>query len=380
MVKEKGITIQDFACLARCNFAEADLVYAQDGELEAFRAAVRRATSADVEEAGVLVVSYDRSVLLQTGTGHFSPVAAYDPESDMALVMDVARFKYPPQWLPVATLFDAMRSEDPTTSMPRGWLVLRNRQEQGLIFASQRSSHTLWPLLAKWWKTFQASVHSVVQAPPEKAASPAPYAARNRSFVSDGNPLFPRSKSAPGELASRSTGHTSRTNGEGSSCCQLQATVEKLLSTFPHSLIRNLLRTYSNEHNARVLRSVEEDLVRLLGEIEHTNAFRYVADHMQTRQMNMEGSEDGRVDSRHLYTLVLLAALQVEPVVQHWEGTAGCDLAPMLMDVREGPELLRKEVRVVRETLDAVAWQFDGSADLDHALASVDGVEETPWV
>lgn len=41
----------------------------------------------------VLVVSYSRQAMRQTGDGHFSPVGGYDAASNMVLVLDVARFK-----------------------------------------------------------------------------------------------------------------------------------------------------------------------------------------------------------------------------------------------------------------------------------------------
>lgn len=40
-----------------------------------------------------MALGYSRRTLGQTGDGHFSPVAAYAAESDMTLVLDVARFK-----------------------------------------------------------------------------------------------------------------------------------------------------------------------------------------------------------------------------------------------------------------------------------------------
>jgi hypothetical protein len=36
----------------------------------------------------VLIASYNRKALKQTGSGHFSPIAAYDQESDSVLIMD----------------------------------------------------------------------------------------------------------------------------------------------------------------------------------------------------------------------------------------------------------------------------------------------------
>jgi glutathione gamma-glutamylcysteinyltransferase len=39
----------------------------------------------------VLIASYSRRILKQTGSGHFSPIAAYDQESDSVLIMDTVR-------------------------------------------------------------------------------------------------------------------------------------------------------------------------------------------------------------------------------------------------------------------------------------------------
>ena len=54
------------------------------------------------------------------GTGHFSPVVAFEPESDSALVLDVARYKYPPVWMPVETLFDGINTTDASARDTRG--------------------------------------------------------------------------------------------------------------------------------------------------------------------------------------------------------------------------------------------------------------------
>ena len=43
----------------------------------------------------VLIASYTRRVLNQTGSGHFSPIAAYDQESDSVLIMDTVRTGWP---------------------------------------------------------------------------------------------------------------------------------------------------------------------------------------------------------------------------------------------------------------------------------------------
>ena len=74
-----------------------------------------------------LAIAYSRRVLGQTGDGHFSPVAAYHRGKRMALVLDVARFKYPSYWLHVDRLYAAMMGVDMATCRPRGYVHLTKR-------------------------------------------------------------------------------------------------------------------------------------------------------------------------------------------------------------------------------------------------------------
>jgi glutathione gamma-glutamylcysteinyltransferase len=121
-VRAQGVTLDELACLARCNGAEAELHRAETGNVDALRAAIASAATGD---GTVVVAGYERSRLGQTGAGHFSPVGGLHAERDLALILDVARFKYPPHWAPVARLHDAMLSVDPATGRRRGWVVLR---------------------------------------------------------------------------------------------------------------------------------------------------------------------------------------------------------------------------------------------------------------
>jgi Phytochelatin synthase len=58
---------------------------------------------------------------VQTGTGHFSPIGGYHAGKDMALLLDVARFKYPPHWVPLCLLWEAINTVDNSTGLPRGY-------------------------------------------------------------------------------------------------------------------------------------------------------------------------------------------------------------------------------------------------------------------
>lgn len=122
-VRADGIDLETLACLARCNRAEAVVVRPGDDD-GALRAAVLEASGGP---GTVLIAAYDRSVLGQTGSGHFSPIGGYHRGRDLVLVLDVARFKYPPHWVALPRLAAAMRTTDPASGHPRGWARLRRR-------------------------------------------------------------------------------------------------------------------------------------------------------------------------------------------------------------------------------------------------------------
>ena len=63
----------------------------------------------------VIVATYSRKVFKQTGDGHFSPIGGYHPGRDLVLILDTARFKYPPHWVPLTSLWEAMQAVDKDT-------------------------------------------------------------------------------------------------------------------------------------------------------------------------------------------------------------------------------------------------------------------------
>ncbi|VDM64628.1 unnamed protein product [Angiostrongylus costaricensis] len=134
-----------FACLATCNRLLCEVRFGEEGEdfLSALRRDIRVAVSGDKE---VIVASYDRSQLQQTGTGHFSPLAAFHAASDRVLIMDVARFKYPPHWVQLDHLQKAMCSIDVSTKRTRGTCIWRVSIVMQLLEYSGRRNACLRPL------------------------------------------------------------------------------------------------------------------------------------------------------------------------------------------------------------------------------------------
>ena len=130
-VRRNGMDFNEFESLARChgiriraqrndakNHSEAC-----NHNLSQFRSYVAAISSSDKSES-FIVANFSRKVLGQTGDGHFSPIGGYHKDRDLVLIMDVARFKYPPFWVPLEMLWASMAVDDETTKSPRGYFIL----------------------------------------------------------------------------------------------------------------------------------------------------------------------------------------------------------------------------------------------------------------
>lgn len=70
-------------------------------------------SSSDSNSGGSrILVNYHRAEMGQRGGGHWSPLVAYNAEKDSFLVMDVAKYKYPPVWIPTESLYNSMNTLD----------------------------------------------------------------------------------------------------------------------------------------------------------------------------------------------------------------------------------------------------------------------------
>lgn len=155
-VKARGLDLEELGCLARCNGAEVELSHADHADVTSFRGAVRAAAAGEL----VLVAAYDRAALEQTGAGHFSPIGGYHAASDRVLVLDVARFKYPPHWVETDMLFRAMQPADPTTGRARGWMALRRRSAGIALGFSVACERDGWVGLAERMATLRGELRA----------------------------------------------------------------------------------------------------------------------------------------------------------------------------------------------------------------------------
>ncbi|KAL5561957.1 hypothetical protein UlMin_031704 [Ulmus minor] len=146
-IKDKGISFGKVACLAHCNGAKVEAFRTNESSVEEFRKFVISCTSS--EDCHV-ISSYNRAVFKQTGTGHFSPIGGYHAQKDMVLILDVARFKYPPHWVPLTLLWDAMDTIDKATGHHRGFMIISKLKQSPSILYTLSCRHEGWSSVAKF--------------------------------------------------------------------------------------------------------------------------------------------------------------------------------------------------------------------------------------
>ncbi len=79
------------------------------------------------EDGQFVLANYYRASLGQVGGGHWSALAAYDVDSDSVLILDVAKYKYPPVWVGIGTLRQAISTTDTTSNKPRGLVIVSGK-------------------------------------------------------------------------------------------------------------------------------------------------------------------------------------------------------------------------------------------------------------
>lgn len=124
VVARQGMTLDELGQFLNSYSVQAQVYHSADTTLEEFR----RLAVENLDQPGnFIVVNYLRSEIGQERGGHISPLAAYNEESDRFLVLDVARYKYPPVWVEAEDLWEAMATLDSTSGKTRGFvLVSRN--------------------------------------------------------------------------------------------------------------------------------------------------------------------------------------------------------------------------------------------------------------
>ncbi len=112
-----GLTLEQLRQFLEVWAANPAIYYGSTLSLPQFRNLI---TSTLTNPKQRLIVNFDRKGIDQIGSGHFSPIGAYDSKSDSVLILDVAKYKYPPVWVKTSDLFGAIQGIDSTSGKSRG--------------------------------------------------------------------------------------------------------------------------------------------------------------------------------------------------------------------------------------------------------------------
>ena len=123
-VSREGMTLDQLATVLGQFPVQVVKFHSSDVTLAQFRDLVRDTTAHSDRFA---LLNFRRTEIGEVGGGHWSPLAAFDARSDSALLLDVARYKYPAVWVPVAQLYAASQTIDPVSGLSRGVLIVGKR-------------------------------------------------------------------------------------------------------------------------------------------------------------------------------------------------------------------------------------------------------------
>jgi hypothetical protein len=125
VLARQGTTLDQLGALVAHHGFVGEVHHAGDETLDAFRARASESLSAGDR---YVIVNYLRKALGQQIGGHISPLAAYDEKQDRFLIMDVARYKYPPVWVSSSDLYAAMNTADAANgSKTRGYVLVSKK-------------------------------------------------------------------------------------------------------------------------------------------------------------------------------------------------------------------------------------------------------------
>ncbi|KAI3787150.1 hypothetical protein L1987_41402 [Smallanthus sonchifolius] len=146
-VKAKGISFGKVVCLAHCAGAKVEAFRTNQTTIDEFRKHVIACSTSDDCH---VITSYNRATFKQTGAGHFSPIGGYNAGRDMVLILDVARFKYPPHWVPLKLLWEAMDTVDDASGFHRGFMLVSRHLRPPALLYTLCCKHESWVNIAKY--------------------------------------------------------------------------------------------------------------------------------------------------------------------------------------------------------------------------------------
>src|SRR5271154_2061112 len=122
VLARQGMTLDQIGGILATQPVKAEIHHASESSVDEFRTLA----SAYLGQPGhFVIVNYSRKAIGEQPGGHISPLAAYDGKADRFLILDVARYKYPPVWVKTSDMFEAMNTADAANdNKSRGFVLV----------------------------------------------------------------------------------------------------------------------------------------------------------------------------------------------------------------------------------------------------------------
>jgi len=121
LVRKQGATLKQISEALKTFHVNVKTYYANDLTIDKFRSIAVDTIS---KNRGYIIVNFLRTGLGEEGGGHLSPLAAYDKKADRFLMLDVARYRYPPIWVTTTDLWKGMNTIDADAKAHRGFVIV----------------------------------------------------------------------------------------------------------------------------------------------------------------------------------------------------------------------------------------------------------------
>jgi hypothetical protein len=120
-VLKQGMTREEMAATLTRHGVKTTSIAGDTFTDDSLRALLKAALGDDGQ---FVLANYFRGTFGQVGGGHWSALAAYDAQTDRVLILDVAKYKYPPAWVPVSLLRQSLSTLDATSGKARGLVIV----------------------------------------------------------------------------------------------------------------------------------------------------------------------------------------------------------------------------------------------------------------
>ena len=124
-IRRQGMSLDQLGAMLETKPLAVKVRHASESTVGEFRATAKDYLS---RPDHFVLVNYLRAAIGQESGGHHSPLAAYHGGSDRFLILDTARYKYPPVWVRADDLFAAMNTRDAASpAKTRGYVLVSRK-------------------------------------------------------------------------------------------------------------------------------------------------------------------------------------------------------------------------------------------------------------